>query len=427
MGAAARAALAGRCPHALPLAERVATLRAALAAEAHSAAGLPAARLHVRRSLVAEDCASSLGSGDGLSLLRPGRRLFVQFVGPAGPEAGVDGGGLTRELFSLLGDALFDPRRGLWAAAQPSGCLHPTPAAGATDDGRALLRLAGALAGRCLADGSPLGRARLAPFFVAAALGAPSALSLDDVRELDPGLHRSLAALKRTPAEGVDALGLTFVAEADDGQGGTARVELQPGGAALPVTGATARAYVASVADWRLRGAVAPAAAAFRAGLSAALPPALLAPFSPHELAVLLCGADDAPWSVDDLARHAQLAGGYTPACRPVLLLWALLRGYNADQRRAFLRFATGSDRPPLGGFAAMEPPFTVSRVADDGGGAAPRAGLLALLRGTPPPQRLPSASTCFHLLKLPPYRSAAALRDKMTTAIEGAGGFELS
>lgn len=41
---------------------------------------------------------------------------------------------------------------------------------------------------------------------------------------------------------------------------------------------------------------------------------------------------------------------------------------------------------------------------------------------------RLPSASTCFNMLKLPNYRRAGTLRDKLLYAIRNnTSGFELS
>ena len=40
---------------------------------------------------------------------------------------------------------------------------------------------------------------------------------------------------------------------------------------------------------------------------------------------------------------------------------------------------------------------------------------------------RLPTASTCFNLLKLPNYRKKATLREKLRYAISSGAGFELS
>jgi hypothetical protein len=40
---------------------------------------------------------------------------------------------------------------------------------------------------------------------------------------------------------------------------------------------------------------------------------------------------------------------------------------------------------------------------------------------------RLPSSSTCYSTLKLPNYRRAGTLRDKLLYAIRANAGFELS
>lgn len=61
------------------------------------------------------------------------------------------------------------------------------------------------------------------------------------------------------------------------------------------------------------------------------------------------------------------------------------------------------------GGFASMRPPFTIQRV--------------------PPSDKLPSASTCFNLLKLPDYGdSSTTLAAKLRlSVVEGTTGFAFS
>ena len=44
-----------------------------------------------------------------------------------------------------------------------------------------------------------------------------------------------------------------------------------------------------------------------------------------------------------------------------------------------------------------------------------------------PSPERLPTAATCMNLLKLPPYRSAKAMHDKLLYAVRSAHSFDLS
>lgn len=53
-------------------------------------------------------------------------------------------------------------------------------------------------------------------------------------------------------------------------------------------------------------------------------------------------------------------------------------------------------------------------------------ASLLAALGGRDV-DRLPSASTCYNMLKLPNYRRASTLKQKLLYAIHSGAGFELS
>ncbi len=60
----------------------------------------------------------------------------------------------------------------------------------------------------------------------------------------------------------------------------------------------------------------------------------------------------------------------------------------SAEQKGLLLKFVTACERPPSMGFASLHPPFTIQRVecSDD--------------------SRLPTASTCFNILKLPTFSS---------------------
>ena len=89
------------------------------------------------------------------------------------------------------------------------------------------------------------------------------------------------------------------------------------------------------------------------------------------------------------------------------------------EQRQNVLKFVTSSPRPPLQGFKHLNPPFVIHRVAICWPflGAKSRAGV----------KRLPSASTCFNMLKLPNYRRLSTLERSVAYAAESRAGFELS
>lgn len=66
-----------------------------------------------------------------------------------------------------------------------------------------------------------------------------------------------------------------------------------------------------------------------------------------------------------------------------------------------------------------MQPPFTIHKI---GVMASPMAYF-----GGKDVELLPTASTCFNLLKLPNYRRSGSLRKKLLLAIKSHGGFGLS
>lgn len=76
-------------------------------------------------------------------------------------------------------------------------------------------------------------------------------------------------------------------------------------------------------------------------------------------------------------------------------------------QRRQLLRFVTSCSRPPLLGFKDLDPPFCIQNAGDT--------------------DRLPSASTCMNLLKLPAFSKEETLSEKLVYAIQSGVGFELS
>ena len=416
------------CPHARPFSERAAVFRALCSSDrqlrrasaqpgsadaraAEPMGGGPVIKLTIRRSHLLEDSLTGLSSHGGDELRN---RVFVRFVNAAGAsEAGIDQGGLFKEWLTESVGALCDPRRGLFAATH-DGCLSVSAAAAASHEGRMLLHLAGRIVGKALYEGVLLDVA-FAPFLVAALLRRP--LSLDDLPALDPGLHRSLLAVKAYDGD-VSDMCLDFTASTDDGAGGALTTELLPNGAQVPVTNDNRLSYVAAVADWRLRGVVEPGVSAFRSGLATLIPLHWLSLFLPSELNTLISGGST-DFDVDDLAKYCAYANGYGPTSRPVTMFFDVLRSFTPQQRAQLLKFTTSCSKPPYGGFKHLHPPFTLAKI-DVG------ASFFAAIAG-PDVERLPSASTCFCRLNLPNYRRQSTMREKLLMAITSASGFDLS
>jgi len=320
-------------------------------------------------------------------------------------------GGLTKELLDQVALAVTHPNRGLFARTR-EGFLYPHPLALSMEMGRELLMLAGSVLGKALYQGILL-QVPLAPFFVARLQGRLP--SLDDLSVLDPEVHRSLIALKRFAGDASD-LGLYFLLETE-AFGSRIEEELVPGGASVPVTNSNKLQYVHLVADWHLRRRLGPAAAAFGAGLSRVISLEWLRVFSAREVNMLLGGGEGRDIDVADMRRHCQYSG-YSAGSRTIKMFWEVVEKLTPDDRTALLRFVTACSRPPLGGFRHLRPPLTIHKV-DCG------AGVLGLFGADI--DRLPSASTCANMLKLPNYRRTATLREKLLMAVQSGAGFDLS
>lgn len=112
---------------------------------------------------------------------------------------------------------------------------------------------------------------------------------------------------------------------------------------------------------------------------------------------------------VDDMKVNSRYTGGFLPMDVHTSRFWSILHEFDEMDRRKLLRFVTSCERAPSLGFSSLSPPFTLQRIecSDD--------------------SRLPSASTCFNILKLPTYSNKTIMKDRLLQAIRSESGFDLS
>ncbi|KAJ4013121.1 Ubiquitin fusion degradation protein 4 [Fusarium irregulare] len=258
--------------------------------------------------------------------------------------------------------------------------------------------------------------------------------SLGAVRMVDPGLARSLKAIKqfslakkeidedpsRTPAQKVadtenitidgvklDDLCLDFTLP------GYPNIQLEDNGSQKRVTIDNVDAYLDKVIDMTLGSGVRRQVDAFRAGFSQVFPYSALSAFTPDEL-VTLFGRVDEDWSIETLLDSIKADHGYNMDSKTVKNLLQTMSGFNPSERRDFLQFITGSPKLPIGGFKSLTPMFTVvCKPSED-----PYTS----------DDYLPSVMTCVNYLKLPDYSTIEIMKKQLFTAVkEGQGAFHLS
>jgi hypothetical protein len=314
----------------------------------------------------------------------------------------------------------FDADRGLFQQSN-ARMLYPSPASESADPHHLrYFEFVGRMLGKAVHEGIVLD-VPLADFFVLKLLSKPA--TLDELPSLDPELAANLDFLKRYEGDVENDLCLDFSLDVEE-FGSRTTVDLRDGGRATPVTKDNRIEYVHLVADYRLNKQIAEQCKAVLNGMHAIVPARWLRLFNRPELQRLMAG-DDVAIDFDDLRKHTRYAGGYNNFSPTVRDLWAVLEGFTREERGLFLKFVTSCSKPPLLGFAHLHPAFTVQCVASDGNEVP---SLLAFFgMGRSEERRLPTAATCFNLLKLPNFKSRKVLKEKLLYAIKSSSGFDLS
>lgn len=363
------------------------------------------------------------------------------------PEAGIDGGGVTKEFLTSVITQAFDPENPevpSFFVENDKHLLYPNPTA--IEDLRAKYRdmgfkdnqpavraevkhlsqqyeFLGRIIGKCLYEGI-LVDVSFAGFFLkkwALTGGANSApmesgyrANINDLKELDDGLYRGLLALKNS-TDDIESFGLTFTVDDAVGSEGDKHIverELVKNGAQMTVIKENRLWYITEMARYRLQGQSFPQTQAFLKGLSSMVQPSWLSMFNQSELQTLIGGAA-ADIDVQDLRRNTLYGGTYVigddgrehPS---VQLFWKVMAELPDEERRKLLKFVTSTPRGPLLGFSNLNPRFSIRDSGSD-------------------ENRYPTTSTCVNLLKLPMYKSERMLREKLLAAVNSGAGFDLS
>jgi len=121
----------------------------------------------------------------------------------------------------------------------------------------------------------------------------------------------------------------------------------------------------------------------------------------------MLIGGEQGGFSIIDLKQNTNY-NGFSPEEPYIKQFWEVISELNDEQKSRFLMFVTSCSRPPLLGFAHLNPKFCVARSMGE-------------------TKELPTSSTCVNLLKLPMYSSKAELKEKILIALKECEGFGLA
>ncbi|XP_062955750.1 ubiquitin-protein ligase E3C isoform X4 [Cynocephalus volans] len=394
-------------PFVVPFEERVKIFQRLIYADKQEVQGdgpfLDGINVTIRRNYIYEDAYDKLSPENEPDLKK---RIRVHLLNAHGlDEAGIDGGGIFREFLNELLKSGFNPNQGFFKTTN-EGLLYPNPAAQMLvgDSFARHYYFLGRMLGKALYE-NMLVELPFAGFFLSKLLGTSADVDMHHLASLDPEVYRNLLFLK-SYEDDVEELGLNFTVVNND-LGEAQVVELKFGGKDIPVTSANRIAYIHLVADYRLNKQIRPHCLAFRQGLANVVNLEWLRMFDQQEIQVLISGAQ-VPISLEDLKSFTNYSGGYSADHPVIKIFWRVVEGFTDGEKRKLLKFVTSCSRPPLLGFKELYPAFCIHNGGSD-------------------LERLPTASTCMNLLKLPEFYDETLLRSKLLYAIECAAGFELS
>lgn len=416
-------------PHTIPHNERVGIFRKLVAKDKSKLPSGASTLITVHRSVIVEDGYKKLIRLNPQALKG---LIRVKFINDQGlDEAGIDQDGVFKEFLEDTIKKVFDPAFNLFCSTSEQ-CLYPSPTSTFHEHHLSLFNFVGKMLGKAVYEGIVVD-VPFASFFLSRVLGhqynnlySP----FDDLSSLDPELYKSLTYIKHYEGD-VSELDLTFSID-QNLLGKIETHEFELGGSSIPVTNQTRVRYIHSVADYRMRTQIKKQTKAFVDGFNTLIDAKWLRMFSTSEFQRLISG-DNNPIDLKDLRKNIKYFGGFHNNHRIICWLWDILeKDFTADELKLFLKFVTSCSKPPLLGFANLEPPFSIRcvEVSDDQDSGDTVGSVLRgffAIRRSDPVDRLPTSSTCFNLLKLPNYQRRSTLREKLRYAIKSNPGFELS
>ncbi|XP_028317880.1 probable E3 ubiquitin-protein ligase HERC1 [Gouania willdenowi] len=340
-----------------------------------------------------------------LELRLPSRAWKVKLVGEGADDAGgVFDDTITemcQELQSGVVDLLIHTPNSFADVGSNTDRFLLNPAA-RSDDHMVQFRFLGVLMAVAIRTKKPLDL-HLAPLVWKQLCSMP--LGGPDLEEVDLLTYRNLQGILHLENSGITEDNFhvmipldSFVAHSAEGR----LVPIVPGGQNIPLSFANRTEYVERALNYRLH-EMDSQVAAVREGMSTIIPVPLLSLLTARQLEQLVCGLPEV--SVEMLKKVVRYRD-ITESHQLVGWFWQSLEEFTNEERVLFLRFVSGRSRLP-------------SNPADI-------AQKFQIIKVDRPINGLPTAQTCFFLLRLPPYTSQAVLAERLRYSIHNCPSIDM-
>ncbi|KAG7665146.1 HUL5 [[Candida] subhashii] len=345
------------------------------------------------------------------------KKISVVFFNEWGQEAGIDGGGITKEFLTSVVKEGFSPDNELRLFKEtyshnqvyPNENIYQNLKLGVNSELQqiklAYLRFLGMVIGKCFFE-NVLVDISFAPFFLNKWCSDNMKNSINDLSYLDNELFVNLMKLTRMSDEELEALDLNFTID-EKVSGKTFVFDLMPPhGHDVQVTSSNVLNYIHQLSNFKLNQSLRIQTKYFLEGLFSMINANWLSMFDGFELQMLISGGES-DVNIEDWKDNVEY-GGYLENDLSVQYFWEIVGEMTAEERFKLIKFVTSVSRAPLLGFGSLSPRFGIRNSGSEA-------------------TRLPTASTCVNLLKLPDYRNKKIMREKLLYAINTESGFDLS
>ena len=320
-------------------------------------------KIEVRRARLLEDSHSVITQFQPEDLHK---YMRIEFHG----EPGVDAGGLEREWFALVTEAMLAPEAGLFTCSGANGsgdslgAYHINPTSGVRIPNHlSYYRFIGKFIGKAILGQQSI-NANFSVPLRKQMLTMP--VTFSDLEFVDEELFKNLVWLKENDNVSNLMLYFSITYAIDSGGSGShgsnnrqqqqIEYELKPGGADIPVTDENKEEYLQLRLRHRMLDSIKPQLENMLIGMYEVIPADLLSVFDYQELDLLLCGVPDI--DIEDWKEHTEYMGLYRKngaQHKVIKWFWIAVEAMAHEERIRLLQYTTGCSRLPSQGFKALQ------------------------------------------------------------------------
>ncbi|WUR03931.1 E3 ubiquitin-protein ligase [Vairimorpha necatrix] len=319
-------------------------------------------------------------------------------------EIGQDGGGLSKEYFTLFIQEIFKPERKLFysPSGDTSGIIPMKYCSGTNPQIRNLAYKTLGIIMALMLRKSIIADVRFDPIVWKKILEID--ITTEDFENIDKNYYRNLMSLKENK-DLLEDSELTFVDE--DG------IELKTDGKNIVVDETNVDEYIDTLLKHKYSKNISEECDLIKEGLHKVIPKdMLLGKLSQSSFQKLICGEsfiDIEDWKANTkYTDESYVSGGekFTEDSQEIIWFWNVMESLTQEERSKVLYYVTGSRKPPVGGFKNLC--------------IGNRKELFNILPdGKEKIDKLPWARTCMNRLYLSNFSSEEVLRKNLLIALE--------